>query len=277
MGRGVPPVRSRLVAGLALAVVTIAGCVLPDQLSQLQKDVADVRQQLARLAREQAEAKERLAGLEAKAGGGEAVTRAEFADARAKLEDVSGQVLAFQDRLDEANRRMDRLSQDVQTSRELSRKAVASLPSPGGAEGPGGTQVAGGGRDALPDPSALYNSAYADFSKGSYALAISGFEEYQTRFPGSDLADNALYWIGECYFSQGRYADAIRAFDRMLERYPESDRAPAADLKKALALLEQNQVGPAIVQLRYVVATYAGTDEARVAKDRLASLGSAGR
>lgn len=87
------------------------------------------------------------------------------------------------------------------------------------------------------------------------------------------LADNALYWVGECYFSQGDFPAAIRAFDRMLETFPESDKAPAANLKKALAYQDQNQVRLAIEQLRYVVGTYPDSDEAKIARDRLAGLG----
>ena len=64
------------------------------------------------------------------------------------------------------------------------------------------------------------------------------------------------------------------SIDRLLALYPDSDKAAAGNLKKALAFLEQNQVGQAIVQLRYVLATYPGTDEARIARDKLTSLGA---
>ena len=87
------------------------------------------------------------------------------------------------------------------------------------------------------------------------------------------LPDNALYWVGECNFSQGNFAEALRSFDRLLEQYPRSDRAASGNLKKALAFLEQNQVDQAIVQLQFVVSTYSGSDEARVARDKLTSLG----
>ena len=65
----------------------------------------------------------------------------------------------------------------------------------------------------------------------------------------------------------------VEAFDRMLAKYPASDKAAAANLKKALAFVQLNQIGQGVEQLRYVVATYPGTDEARIAKDRLAALG----
>ena len=59
----------------------------------------------------------------------------------------------------------------------------------------------------------------------------------------------------------------------MLSEYPKSDRQAAAHLKKGLGFLEQNQIGKAIVQLEFVRETYAGSDEARVARDKLTSLG----
>jgi TolA-binding protein len=82
-----------------------------------------------------------------------------------------------------------------------------------------------------------------------------------------------MYWIGECRFSQGSFQSAIDAFDAMLAKFPKSDKAPAANLKKALAYLQLNRIGEGVEQLRYVVATYPGSDEARIARDRLAALG----
>ena len=113
-------------------------------------------------------------------------------------------------------------------------------------------------------------------SRGNFALAISGFEEYASRYVDSDLADNALYWVGECLLSQGDYAGAIKAYDRMLSQYPRSDRAAAAHLKKGLCFLEQNDIGQAIVQLEFVREQFTGSDEARIARDKLASLGESG-
>ena len=77
----------------------------------------------------------------------------------------------------------------------------------------------------------------------------------------------------ECHYSQGSFPDAIGSFDRLLSTFPDSDKAAAANLKKGLAYLEQNQVSQAIVQLEHVRSTYSGSDEARVARDKLTSLG----
>jgi tol-pal system protein YbgF len=269
-------------AGAVAAALLASACVMPDQIARLEKDVGDVRQDLLRIEKEQSDARGRLAGVESKLTGQDPVKRAEFADLRARVDEVAGRQAALDERLTEANRRVDRLSSDVQANRELARRAAAgppaALPAAPGTEAAGTSAVPErGSADAVPDPQSLYNTAYADFSKGNFPLAVSGFQEYATRYPESDLADNAVYWVGECLFSQGKFAEAVEAFDRMLDKFPESDRAAAANLKKGLAFLEQNQVSQAIVQLRYVATTYPASDEARIARDKLASLGASKR
>ena len=263
---------------LALA----AGCVMPDHMSQIQKDVADVQQQLRGLQRTQGETQEKLARIEQRLeDDGDAITRAEFADLRLQVEEIARGVAILDEQVQDSHRRMDRVTQELDAVRQLARRPTPSpvittpeLSPPDSGQPDTPAEAAAGGPGAAPSPEALYNAAYADFSKGNYALAISGFEEYAERFPANDFADNALYWVGECHFSQAQFGRAIQAFDDLLRRYPDSDRAAAADLKKGLAYLEQNQIGQAIVQLRYVLDTYPATDESRIARDKLASLGA---
>jgi tol-pal system protein YbgF len=189
-----------------------------------------------------------------------------------RIDQVGRDVNITDERLSDLGRRVDRLAQEIQQARAYSSQRPYEEPP---AAEPSEEEAAdAAGTEAIPDPEALYNTAYADFSKGNYALAVSGFEEYREKFPDSALADNALYWVGECYFSQGDFQEAIRAFDRLLELYPDSDKAAAGNLKKGLGYLEQNQIGQAIVQLRFVHSTYPGSDEAKIARDKLISLGA---
>jgi tol-pal system protein YbgF len=251
---------------------------MPDQLAEFQKDVTDVQQSLAKVSKSQSDIDKRLAALEAKTGGDDTVKRSEIADLKARLDTIVRQTTATADKVDQVNVRVDRLSQDVQAARDAARRAAPVLaPLPGTDAGTpppvGGAAAAGAGSGSAPSPSALYASAYADFSKGNYPLAVQGFEEYAQRYADTELADNAMYWIGECNFSQGSYKSAVEAFDAMLEKYPQSDKAAAANLKKALAFVQLNQIGQGIEQLRFVTSTYPGTDEARIAADRLQSLG----
>ena len=71
----------------------------------------------------------------------------------------------------------------------------------------------------------------------------------------------------------GRFDQAISAFDDLLEDFPETDRAASANLKKGLAYLEMNDIRKAVVQLQFVLENHGDTDEARMARGTLASLG----
>ena len=255
------------------AAFLLEGCVLPDQVARMEKDLGDVQQQVAKIEQEQSASSEKLAAIGTKLADADMVKRSDLADLRARMEEVLRQVTALDERINQSDRRIERLSQEVQVTRDAARRSPTPSSLPGTVSGAEAAPRDGPPTAATPSPEALYNQAYADFSKGNYSLAISGFEEYADRFSESDLADNALYWVGECLFSQGDFAGAVKAFDRLLEKYPRGDRAAAANLKKGLAFLELNQVGQAIVQLRYVVSTYPESDEARLAKDKLASLG----
>lgn len=264
----------------ACCILLASGCVMPDQLGQIQKDLSDVQQRLKRVEKEQRESLDKMETLEAALSKEDRVTRADFADMKMAAEENARHLSVLREQVTETNSRLDRMSHDFQETRELSRR-LSDLGTPAAPLGEGAPDDPAvpppSAGDAVPDPEALYNAAYADFSKGNYVLAISGFEEYAERFSDSDLADNAIYWVGECHYSQGSFDRAVESFDRLLELYPESDRTAGANLKKGLAFLEQNQIGKAIVQLRYVLTTYPSTDESRIARDKLVSLGASVR
>ena len=265
---------------LAVALLLAGpGCIMPDQVNELHEDVTDLQRKLQTIEQQQSRSAEQIAALLEEIRSQErqeqAISRTDFAEVRSTLGDIARGQGMTTEQIGEANRRMDMLSQNIQENRELIRQLNTNstlIATPSGIDSQTGAAAATPG--ALPDAGDLYNSAYADFSKGNFALAISGFEEYAARYSESDRADNALYWVGECYFGQGDLGAAVQALDRMLEQYPQSEKAAAANLKKGLAYMERNQIREAIIQLRFVEDRYPGTDEARIAEDRLNSLGA---
>ena len=129
-----------------------------------------------------------------------------------------------------------------------------------------------------------YQAAYLDFSKGLYPLAISGFRDFLRRFPDSALADSAQYWIGEAYFSMARATasqpdksrenleQAVQEFRKVMVAYPRGSKVPTALYKEALALVELKQTALAQARLQYLVEHFPQSEEAPLAKERLASL-----
>ena len=96
--------------------------------------------------------------------------------------------------------------------------------------------------------------------------------EYLRVFPGTEQADNAVYWIGEAYYRQRRFRQAIAQFDEVLNRYPRSDKLPSAALKKGYAHLELGERSQGLVQLQYVEREYPNSDEANLARERLREI-----
>jgi len=121
-------------------------------------------------------------------------------------------------------------------------------------------------------PQEAYSVAYNDYLKGNYELAIESFKLYRQQFPDSPLADNALYWIGECRYSQRKFEEAIDTFDELVVAYPQGDKAAAAHLKKGLSFIELGRKPEALAALKILVAKYPLEEEARIAQDKIREL-----
>lgn len=131
-----------------------------------------------------------------------------------------------------------------------------------------------------------YQAAYLDFSRGRYELALSGFREFLRRYPDSPLADSAQYGIGESYYSLASAAAAesqpdkatraleqsVQEFRKVIVMYPRGAKVPTALYKEALALAELKQTALARTRLQYLLDHFPQSEEAPLAKERLAAL-----
>lgn len=117
----------------------------------------------------------------------------------------------------------------------------------------------------------LYATAYLDFTRGKYDVAIAGFRRFIETFPESDLADNAQYWIAECQHSRGDLNEAEREFRLVLDEYPDGNKVPAAAYKLGLVYLAQDHKEKAKKQFQDVISKYPGTTEARLAQERISA------
>jgi tol-pal system protein YbgF len=121
-------------------------------------------------------------------------------------------------------------------------------------------------------PQEAYSMAYNDYLKGNYDLAIESFKLYRAQFPGSPLADNALYWIGECRYSQRKFEEAVDAFDELILTYPQGDKAAAAHLKKGLSFVELGKKPEALAALKILITKYPLEEESKIAQEKIREL-----
>ncbi len=171
------------------------------------------------------------------------------------------EVNTFGERLGSTNQKMDRLSQ---TLAEL-KKLVQDMP-----KTPAFPEVNPG------NPDMLFAAAYADYSRGNYALAISEFNTYVESYPSSEMADNAQYWIGECYFSKGDMARAIDEFDKVSTNFPKGDKVPGARYKKGKALQKLGRNDDAVIEFKALIKLFPKSNEAALAKQEPGALTSEG-
>ena len=115
----------------------------------------------------------------------------------------------------------------------------------------------------------MYSQAFDALKAGSYSVAITGFKDFLQSYPGSPLAENAQYWLGEAYYVNHDYDSAAGAFRTVLKKWPDSRKAPDALLKLGYSQYEQKQYQAARVTLGEVTRRYPGTDSARLAAARL--------
>ena len=82
----------------------------------------------------------------------------------------------------------------------------------------------------------------------------------------------AQYWEGECYYSLKDFNKAIAAFEKVISKYPRSEKIAGAKLKIGLSYVNERNPAKAKEYLHQVIKEYPGTNEAEIAKDRLAKL-----
>ena len=101
-----------------------------------------------------------------------------------------------------------------------------------------------------------YTQAKQAFDSQDYWTAMSKFQEVASRFPQSDLVDNAYYWTGEIYYTWKNFPAAIQSFQTVLYSYPQGNKAPDAHVKMGFAYAEMRQYGMAKSILNDVASRY---------------------
>lgn len=246
-----------------LAALLLVGCGSSGQLETIELNLAALSQQVSEL--EQAAATiEQLEGVESRVVANAEATHDGQTEIIEKLDGLSRTLAVLESQIEASTRRIDQLSLQLQATQEQLR-AHASQPAV--LTGEGGQPPI----DAT-DPEALYQSAYANYQRGNFELALLAFEEYQEAFPDTELADNALYWTGETYFSQRRFSSAISTFDDLLTRFPASEKAASARFRQGFAYIERGDNDEGIKKLRELVAEYPSSAEAELARGQLQRL-----
>ncbi len=126
-------------------------------------------------------------------------------------------------------------------------------------------------KDVLSDK-AFYDKTLATYKEGKYEEAVTGFKNFIKKYPKSDLADNAQFWIGESHMALKQYEQAILAYQGVIKKYPKGNKVPNAMLRQALAFYEIKDKKSSLILLKRIIKKYPGSNEAKIAKAKLKTI-----
>jgi tol-pal system protein YbgF len=226
-----------------------------------------------------------------------------------KIDQISGQIQALNDSLDEMKARLARLEKlikDVQGQQQsMSANIQNATPPAGGPSSPGAAaspeapptpppttgkrgKPAAGVPTAAAAPAAeppapapasappvddLYKTALGDYMGAKYGVAASEFADVIKFYPDHPLSGNAYYYQGEIEYRAGHYAGAVKDYDRVLEQYPDSNKVPVAHLHKGQALIALKQTDAGVRELRSLIQRFPNSPEAMQARSKLSGMG----
>jgi tol-pal system protein YbgF len=185
-------------------------------------------------------------------------------DGGSKTDQLSGQIQALNDTMDEIKVRLARVTKQLEDMQAAQQSLAAQQTT---------QQAAADAAKNAPPPDVLYNNALRDYNGDKNDLALQEFSDYIKFYPNTDLAGNCYFYLGEIQFKQGNYQPAVQSYDQVLQNFPSGNKAASAQLKKGFSLLELGKQDDGVSELRHLIQRYPHSPEALQARDRLRKAG----
>ena len=120
-----------------------------------------------------------------------------------------------------------------------------------------------------PTEDEIYRLGKQAFDQGDSDTAKKRFQELIERYPKSENADNAQFWIGEIYYREKWYKKAILEYEKVIEKYPKGNKVPAALLKQGLAFENIGDKANSRIILEDLIKRYPESSEAKIAQEKV--------
>ena len=163
----------------------------------------------------------------------------------------------------EIDKRVEALKQGGYTQSNPSSGSGSSTQQPDGASE---TRSPGA---SLDEGEAYDNAVNLILKSREYDKAIPAFQAFLDRFPDSEYAPNAHYWLGQLLFNKQQWSDAKAQFDVVVTRFTDSSKRADAMLKIGVIEDRQGNSAQARSQFQKVISEYPESSASRLAKSRL--------
>jgi tol-pal system protein YbgF len=193
----------------------------------------------------------------------------EIAQLRGMLEEQQNQIQRLQkeglERYQDLDRRMS--SGSAPAGNQAAPARDVSAPNAGA---PAATQGQAQSGSSDPAQEKLYYDAAFDLIKAKdFDKASQAFAAFLRKYPDSQYAGNAQYWLGEVNLAKGDLQGAGQAFARVSQAYPQHNKVPDSLYKLADVEIRLGNRDKAQGILRQVIAQYPNTSAAQLAQRQL--------
>ncbi len=194
----------------------------------------------------------------------------EIAQLRGMLEEQQNQIQRLQqeglERYQDLDRRLSSGSAAGNQPAPSSNTAASAGSSAPAAASQGQSQSTSGD----PAKEKLYYDAAFDLIKAKdFDKASQAFAAFLRKYPDSQYAGNAQYWLGEVNLAKGDLQGAGQAFARVSQAYPQHSKVPDSLYKLADVEIRLGNRDKAQGILREVIAQYPNTSAAQLAQRQL--------
>jgi len=199
-----------------------------------------------------------------------------------QLQQLQNQVAQLQGQLEEQQMQIKQMQKDsLERYQELDKRFANSASQPVTAPNNGGainaneplTPPAAQNTPADPEKEKVYyDAAFGLIQKKDYPKAAQAFTAFLNKFPNSQYAGNAQYWLAEVNLAQGETQAASDNFNKVLQRYPKHPKVPDAMYK--LGDVQQRLGNKAKAKELYneVISKYPYSSAATLAKRSLQTV-----
>jgi tol-pal system protein YbgF len=190
------------------------------------------------------------------------------AESQSGTRDLHDQVVQLQEAAGQNQARI----QEIRAAIEARNRATPPPPPPAGdtigAKVDSTTQPANDG----PGPNELFQLGKDQLARRGYSAARAAFADLLAKYPDSELAADAQFYLAEALAGEGKTAAADTAYARVVTKYPTSLRAATALYKRGVAQQKVGKTASAKRTFNELIRLYPESDEAALARERLRAM-----
>ncbi len=212
-------------AALILCIACTSCVNLQHQLDRHDRELAQLRADIARL---------------------QATSHSEIEQLRSDMQTLSGSI---EENTVVQRREIQEMKARLDTMTAAARQAPAAAESSDLTSGPAPEAPAN-------TEQAQYDRALQLYYAREYEQSRASFQAFAGQYPGGNLTQNALFWVGMCLFQQKKYQNSIAAFEDLIKKFPQGTKVPDSYYWQALAFIELKETLTARILLETLLQSY---------------------